>query len=315
MVRRDHVHVAIGNLNIDITFYVDKLPGPDEAIVSSDANIGVGGAASNYAVAIAYYGHRSYLVATTSSYGFIDSVLEELLRLGVNIKYIKRVEGAPGIVSIIVNKKGERVMVKHRGVNSLLSPNDVPREILKIASIAHIASIEPSVALEIARRASSLGVMVSYDPGSGVYEDPETVLRVLEYTNILFLNRREALQLAGPNPTKLLDRGPEIIVIKKGPGGAYVIQPGNIVYHGISRPIRPPVDTTGAGDAFAAFFNATYLDSHEIGRALQYALAAGALKVTCRGSRLCLDRHLFNKQLMETMVEAMRNPPPWLLED
>ena len=98
------------------------MPGPDEAIVSSDANIGVGGAASNYAVAIAYYGHRSYLVATTSSYGFIDSVLEELLRLGVNIKYIKRVEGAPGIVSIIVNKKGERVMVKHRGVNSLLSP-------------------------------------------------------------------------------------------------------------------------------------------------------------------------------------------------
>ncbi|WFO75290.1 carbohydrate kinase family protein [Desulfurococcaceae archaeon MEX13E-LK6-19] len=315
MPKKQHVHVAIGNLNIDITLYVNKLPGPDESLIASDARIGAGGAASNYAVAVTYYGHIAYLIASTSSYSFVDHVIEDLARIGVRTDYIKRVDGIPGIVSIIVDSKGEKIMVKHRGVNSMLSPNDVPRDLLEKASIVHIASVEPSVALEIARRANSLGVLVSYDPGSGVFESKDIVFNVINYTNILFLNRAEAKALVGPDISKLLNRGPWIIVIKKGAAGAYAIEPGGTVYHGLSKPIRKPVDTTGAGDAFAAFFNAAYLDSKDVGKALEYGLAAAALKVMCRGSRLCFNKTLFNKQLAETMVEKLKNPPEWVLED
>lgn len=315
MPKRSHVHVAVGNLNIDITLYVNRIPGPDESLIASDAHIGVGGAASNYAVAVAYYGHIPYLIASTSSHSFVDQILEELVKVGVRIDYIKRVDGTPGIVSIIVDSKGEKVMVKHRGVNSMLSPNDLPRDLLKEASIIHIASVEPSVALEIARRANSLGVLVSYDPGSGVFESRDIVLDTIKYTNILYLNRAEAKALAGTNIDRLLDRGPWIVVIKKGAAGAYAIVPGGTVYHGLSKPIRKPVDTTGAGDAFAAFFNSAYLDSNDVGKALEYGLAAAALKVTCRGSKLCYDKTLFNKQLLETMIEKLKNPPEWVLED
>ncbi len=310
------IHVAVGNLNIDISLYVDRLPGPDEAIVSSDAAIGAGGAASNYAIAVTHYGHRAYLIATTSSYSFVDHVLIDLERHGVNVAYVKRVEGAPGIVSVIVDQRsGERIMVKYRGVNSLLSPNDVPRELLKNANIVHIASVEPSVAIEIARRASSLGILISYDPGSGAFEARNKVLEAIKYSNIVFLNRSEAKELVGSNLHKLLDIGADIAVIKRGPGGAYALLPGGMVYHGLSKPIRPVVDTTGAGDAFAAFFNAVYLESHDVGKALQYGVAAATLKISCRGSRLCYDRSLFNKQLNETVIEVLKNPPEWVLED
>ncbi len=310
------VHIAVGNLNIDISLYVDRLPGPDEAIVSSDAAIGAGGAASNYAIAVSYYGHKVYLIATTSSYSFVDYVLNDLERHGVNVSYVKRVEGAPGIVSVIVDRRsGERIMVKYRGVNSLLSPNDVPRELLENANIIHIASVEPSVAVEIARRASSLGILVSYDPGSGAFETRDKVLEAIRYSNIVFLNRREAKELIGTNLNKLLDIGVDVAVIKRGPGGAYAILPGGMVYHGLSKPIRPVVDTTGAGDAFAAFFNSVYLESHDIGKALQYGVAVATLKITCRGSRLCYDKSLFNRQLSETVIEVLKNPPEWVLED
>ncbi len=315
MSRRDHIHVAIGNLNIDISLYVDHVPSRDESIVSSDAHVGAGGAASNYAVAVRYYGHQVYLIATTSSHPFVDYILDELASIGVNVSYVKRVEGIPGIVSIIVERdSGERIMVKHRGVNSLLSPNDIPRSALKEASIAHIASVEPSVALEIARRAHSLGVLVSYDPGSGAFEKKDRVLETIKYSNIVFLNRVEAKTLAS-NPWKLLNIGPDLVVVKKGSAGAYVLHPSGRVYHGLSKPIRRVVDTTGAGDAFAAFFNSCYLDSHDVLKALQYGLAAATLKTGCRGSRLCFELELFNKQLNETMVEALRNPPEWVLED
>lgn len=315
MPKKQHVHVAIGNLNIDITLYVNRLPRPDESLIASDAKISAGGAASNYAVAVTYYGHIAYLIASTSSHSFVDLVIEDLDKIGVRTKYIKRVDGIPGIVSIIVDSRGEKIMIKHRGVNSLLSPNDVPRSLLEEASIVHIASVEPSVALEVARRASSLGVLVSYDPGSGVFESRDVVLDAIGYTNILFLNRAEAKALVGSDINKLLNRGPWIVVVKKGAAGAYVIEPGDTIYHGLSKPIRKPVDTTGAGDAFAAFFNATYLDSKDVGKALEHGLAAAALKVMCKGSRLCFDRDLFNKQLSETMVEKIKNPPEWVLED
>ncbi len=316
MRRQRIIHIAVGNLNIDINLYVPRLPKPDESIISSDAVIGAGGAASNYAVAVSYYGHKAYLVATTSSYSFVDYILSDLEEHGVSTEYVKRVEGAPGIVSVIVDRgTGERIMVKYRGVNSLLSPNDVPRELLKIASIIHIASVEPSVAVEIARRAGSLGVLISYDPGAGVYVSREKVLEAVKLSNIVFLNRREAKELVGPDPAKILDMGPNIVVIKRGPAGAYVLAPGGIVYHGLAKPVKPPVDSTGAGDAFAAFFNSAYLERHDIGKALLYGVAAATLKVTCRGSRLCYDKTLFSKQLNETSVEVLKNPPEWVLED
>ncbi len=315
MPRGKHVHVAIGNLNIDISLYVDHIPGRDESIVSSEARIGAGGAATNYAVATRFYGHNVYLIATTSSHPFIDYILDELKNLGVNVSYVKRVEGTPGIVSIIVEYgSGERVMVKHRGVNSLLSPNDVPRSVLREASIVHIASVEPSVAYEIARRAHSLGVLVSYDPGSGAFEKRERVVETIRYSNIVFLNRVEAKTIAS-DPWKIVDMGPEIVVVKKGSAGAYVLHPSGKVFHGLSKPVRPVVDTTGAGDAFAAFFNSCYLDYSDILKALEYGLAAATLKTSCRGSRLCFDRELFNRQLSETMVELLKNPPEWVLED
>ncbi len=309
------LHIAVGNLNIDIAFYLPRLPGPDEAYVVDDARISSGGAASNYAAAVRVYGHRAALVASTSTMGIADHLLEELRELGIIVEYVKRVPGLPGIVVIAVDRRGERIMMKYRGVNSLLSPNDVPRSLISEASILHIASVEPSVAYEIARRAGRLGIMISYDPGSAVYEDKEQVLGALRYATIVFLNRREAKTLVGSSLEKLLRLGPRVVVIKKGAAGAYAIEPGGVVVHGITKPIRPPVDSTGAGDAFAAFFNAAYIDTGSTVVALQHGVAAGALKTSCRGSRVCFDRKLFAKQLAETMVEKLRGPEDWVLED
>ncbi len=309
------LHIAVGNLNIDIAFYLPKLPGPDEAYIVDDARISSGGAAANYAVAVTVYGHRAALIASTSTMGFADYLLDELRELGVIVEHVKRVPGLPGVVVIAVDRRGERLMMKYRGVNSLLSPNDIPRDLVASANILHIASVKPSVAREIAKRASRLGVLVSYDPGSAVYEDKEDVLEAIRFTDILFLNRREAKALVGSNMEKLLRLGPRLLVIKKGAAGAFVVEPGGSIVHGITKPIRPSVDSTGAGDAFAAFFNAAYLDTRSPAVALQHGIAAGALKTSCRGSRVCFTRDLFSKQLAETMVEVLREPEEWMLED
>ncbi len=314
MTHKPKIHVAVGNLNVDITMYVPRLPKPDESIIAEDIEIGPGGAASNYAVAVTYYGHKAYLIASTSIDPMASKVIEELNRKGVDTFYVKRVESPPGIVNVIVIPGGERVIVKYRGANELLTPNDVPRALLEKASIIHIASVPPNIAGEIAERALSFGLLVSYDPGAYALSMPDKILKMLRYVSILFLNRREAKALK-TDISKLLSYGPQMIVVKKGQAGALIAVHGGTYYKGVSRPIRPPVDSTGAGDAFAAFFNAAYLDYRDPGKALLYGLAAGALKVTCRGSQLCFEKHWFSRQLSETSVEKIKYPEDWVLED
>ncbi|MET1160819.1 MAG: PfkB family carbohydrate kinase [Thermoprotei archaeon] len=309
------LHICVGNLNIDITFFVDKIPDLDEAVIAGEAIFSPGGSASNYAVATACYGHRSALVASTSTSPLVDDIIEELRRRGVIVDYIKRVEGIPGLVFVVVTSKGEKIMFKYRGLNELLSPNDVPRELLSEANIVHIASIPPRLAREIAERAIKMGVLVSYDPGAYATMDKDEVLHLLNIINIVFLNRVEAKTLTGGNLEKLLKYNIDYIVIKKGSAGAFVLEHGNKYYYGVSKPIGKPINATGAGDAFDAFFNAALLDYNDAGKALQYGLAGGAYKTLSKTSIIECNRGAIKKQLDNTFVEITRKPESWVLED
>jgi len=67
-VSGEYTHISVGNINIDIVLYVDRLPGRDEDTLAESLDIRPGGAASNYAVAVSQYGHRVHLVAVASSH-------------------------------------------------------------------------------------------------------------------------------------------------------------------------------------------------------------------------------------------------------
>ncbi len=312
---RGYLHVSVGNLNIDLTLYIPRLPVFDESVIVNDMLLSPGGSASNYASAVACYGHRATLIAAASTNPMVDNILEELRRRGVDTRFVKRVDGDPGLVIVVVTSNGEKIMLKYRGVNELLSPNDVPRELLDQANIVHLASIPPNIAEEIAGRASRLGIIVSYDPGVYAVSEKERVIKMLDKIDILFLNRVEAKELAGANMESLLKYGLSLLVIKKGAGGAFVVQHGSFYYRGRSKPIGKPINTTGAGDAFDAFFNAAYLDYKDPGKALSYGLAAGTLQTMCKTSIICCDMELFKKQLLMTTVEVMKEPDEWIIED
>ncbi|NPA98245.1 MAG: ribokinase, partial [Crenarchaeota archaeon] len=47
MRKNKPLHISVGNLNIDISMYVQSFPGPDESIIADDALISCGGSATN----------------------------------------------------------------------------------------------------------------------------------------------------------------------------------------------------------------------------------------------------------------------------
>lgn len=304
MNNKNYTHIAVGNLNMDIAVYVDRIPAPGEVLTALDVDMRPGGAATNYAVAVAQYGHRVHLVASTSSSEYAKTILATLKELGVNVDGVKVVEEPPGLVVIIVQKGGERTMIKYPGANRELSADDVPHDLLENAHLAHMASISPDLVVGVSRKCAQEGILVTYDPGVYAEALKNTVLTFVENIDILFLNEKELTHLTGHvKVDALFKHGLSTLVVKMGQRGAVVLLPSGVCYHGVAQPIKKPVDSTGAGDAFNAFFNAKYLESKNLSLALAHGVAAGALKVGFRGSFLRLDRKLFKSQLEKVVVE------------
>jgi len=305
------LHVSVGNFNVDVVLYVGKMPGRDESVNAVEAYIGPGGAATNYAVAVARYGHRAALIAAASRSPLASAYLEEVERLGVDVSGVMLLDASPGLVVVIVLPGGERSMIRAPGANSFLAPEMVDRGLLEEASVVHMATLGSEKALRIAEAAGG-GRIVSYDPGFYAGESPELLLQTLRRVDVLFLNRDEYAKIR-LRIGDLLAAGPRVVVVKLGERGAAAFTAGGEAYHAHAEPLGVPIDATGAGDAFDAFFNAAYLDSGDVGEALRYAAAAGAMKTLCRGSALCWDSELFRRHLERSTVRRLEEPVEKLL--
>ncbi|MEM4481587.1 MAG: PfkB family carbohydrate kinase [Desulfurococcaceae archaeon] len=304
MSSRNYTHISIGNFNLDIALYINSIPPPGSSTLVKDFDIRPGGAATNYAVAVARYGHSAYLVASTSNYPIVKSALQSLKELGVDTTYVKEVNQPPGSVVILILPEGERTMLKYPGSNEFIQSSDVPEHLMARAHVIHMASVKPDLVSGIARIARRKGVVITYDPGVYAESLGGKAGDILRDVDILFTNESEFKLLTREiRAENFFKFGLSILVVKMGSRGAFVRLPSGICYHGSAHPIRKPVDSTGAGDAFDAFFNSKYLESKDPGVALMYAVAAGALKIGCRGSFLCWDPRLFEAQLEKAIVE------------
>lgn|GEM_PF-198311 len=301
---RNYLHISVGNLNIDIVTYVSKPLEPDESLIADSLEIRPGGAATNYAVAASWYGHKAVLISSVSNHPLSKNALEAVSEKGVITTFAKIVEDAPGMVIIMVYPDGNRSMIRYLGANQSLTPSDIPLDLLKEAHVIHMASVHPGLACEVASVAEKYVPLVSYDPGGFVTTSRSKVLKTLRHVDILFLNKHEASVLTEGSLDKLIDLNVELIVLKLGSKGAIAISHGK-AWYSRAEPVEKLVDTTGSGDAFNALFNAIYIETGEVEKALKYAAAAGALKASCRSSFICGDKRVFRKQLMRTTVKPL----------
>ncbi|MEB3845119.1 MAG: PfkB family carbohydrate kinase [Desulfurococcales archaeon] len=282
-------HTVVGNINLDISVVLDHYPPEDSHVFARESWMGLGGAASNYAVAAARLGHRSRLVAVAGEDAVKLGLLDALESAGVdtsNVRILERVSSGRVIV-LIVPRNSSRTLITIRGANSMLSPEMVPTDGL---GAIHFASVKPSIILEACDKCDY--ELVAYDPGGEIYRSsPAELARALARIGVLFMNDKElgeALRKMGLDSPLSLARSlapPRLLIVKNGAGGATlysldmkvsVVPPANKAGH--------PVDVTGAGDAFDAAFNAWILEGHGIVDALRAAVAAGTLKVARKGS-------------------------------
>ncbi|MEM2298262.1 MAG: carbohydrate kinase family protein [Thermofilaceae archaeon] len=278
--------VSVGNVNIDLLVYVDEFPEAGGRVEARVLARSPGGAAANYAVAAAKLGARAVLYGCVGSDEEGERLLKLLEEAGVDTSCVKRVEGQTGTAIVIVDSKGERTMIIHKGANANLR-KAVREGRLPPTDWVHAASVPPDLAAEVFSEAKRLGALASYDPG-GTYVRSgfDRILEAVKLVDVLFLNEVEASVLASSgagNELEVLRRIVPIVVVKRGSRGS-MAWVGEAFCEAEAFRVAA-VDTTGAGDVFDAAFTLAVLLGLECREALTFANACAAIKVARRGAQ------------------------------
>jgi sugar/nucleoside kinase (ribokinase family) len=158
----------------------------------------------------------------------------------------------------------------------------------KSADIVFLANIDPDIQENLYRQVEKPKRTAMDTIGLWIESKPEALWRVLEKVDIFFVNDEEIRMMTGERnlikaARKIHDRGPSLVVLKKGEHGALVLG-RDFVFGTLAYPCEDVVDPTGAGDSFAGGFLG-YLDKagsfsqREIRRAAVYGSAMASFTI------------------------------------
>ncbi len=282
--------LTVGHGLIDIRFIVEKFAGPDQESSILRQTRGVGGSAANVAIDVSRLGGRSSTIIKVGLDGFGRIVIDELMREKVDVSGVKVCIGDTGFTVVIIDSSGRIAMYGYKGAAEKLLPTDIDEQLISRAKVVHIASLRKDTSLQAAKIAKKYNALVSWDPGRRLsLMGLDYFKDFLQYVDIVLVNRNEARNLTRISDYKqaanqILEHGPKIVVIKKGAEGVYAKTINGEEYEFPAFPVEKVVDTTGAGDAFAAGLLLGLVRGYNLRKALIYGNAVAALKTTRLGS-------------------------------
>jgi ribokinase len=238
---------VLGDAHLDVVTR-SAWPPTEETDTPAATSLTVGGQAANVAAWVSDLGGRSRLIAAQADDLAARLVADELARLGVDLVG-PVVPGRTGIVISLSDGGHRRSMLTDRGVGTELSAAALADEWLDACEWLHIPAYgfacEPvrSAALAGAAMASARSARLSIDLSSTALIETYgrasfRELLVALRPDVIFGNRAEAALLG--------DVLSERLIVKLGADGVRA--------DGRHYPALPtvPIDSTGAGDAFAA---------------------------------------------------------------
>lgn len=275
--------MVVGALNLDRVLTVDALPDEGATIVASREDLVPGGKAANQAAAAAALGASVAIVGMVGDDSDGALCREALASSGVELAFLGSGIGRTGTATIAVDERGRNFIVLVAGANAELS-EELARsgvEALVRPGGVVLASLEvplPAVeaAAHAARRCSARFVL---DPAPAL----ELPASLLELCDVLVPNEGEVSKL-GYSVRGLLEAGAGAVVVTLGERGVELVLAGGASEH-VPAFAVDVVDTTGAGDAFAAALAVALVEQLPLLDACQLAVAAGSLATTGFGAR------------------------------
>ena len=250
--------VGLGTCNADFIMKVPRFVEADDEVDVEELLPSIGGSAANFAVGIARQGLNAGIMARMGKDHFGRLAVQKFRDEGVDTERLLHINEKTGMAFIAVDDHGERAMYTFMGANAKFYLEKKDIEYIKSSKILHITGMYKEVVEEASKHANFL----SLNPGTLLsYYGLKTLDKIIKKANIIFLNKKEVKILTGLNFNEgaqvLVDMGVPIVVVTCGKSGATVYNENNVITFPTA--VVEALDTTGAGDAFAAGFIASFV--------------------------------------------------------
>ncbi|MEK7175261.1 MAG: carbohydrate kinase family protein [Patescibacteria group bacterium] len=238
------------------------------------------GNSPNAAVAAARLGLKSALIVNVGKDQYGQDCLDVFKKEKIITDYIQVQENKKTNEHYVLLYEAERtILIKHEKFDYQIS-NDIPNvKWVYLSSMAENSlDFYPKIIEWLKERPET---KLAFQPGTfQIKFGLENLKDIYERTNIFLCNKGEAEIILGIEKSdikvlfqKMHALGPRIVIISDGPNGAYASDQNNIYFLPMYPDIAPPVDRTGAGDAFSS----TLVSALILGKTLPEAMAWGGI--------------------------------------
>ena len=240
-----------------------------------------GGSVCNTVHELNFGSHEASFYGKVSDDEYGNAFIQDLEKANISFKGVSRKSDLPtGCCNILVSPDGERTMATHIGIGSQLQPDEVSENILDNIDHMYMESylwdheLTKKTLKKFGDIAKSKNIEISLslsDPFCVDRHRDELNNFVKENVDLVFCNFDEAKMFSQSETmadvSSFFNDYGKKIVMTSGAEGAYFFY-NDDVSHQPSKKIENVIDTTGAGDNFAAGFLDFYLSGKSVDEAL-----------------------------------------------
>jgi sugar/nucleoside kinase (ribokinase family) len=271
-----------------------------------------GGSAANTVMGVADFGGTAAFAGKVGANEIGEFFLKDMREMGVTIE-VPPAEGQSGTCVVLISEDAQRTMLTHLGVSSTLGPDDINEDEIKKAKYVYLEgylftgdSMKAAAykAIDLAKQNDVKVAFTVSDPFLiNLFKD-EFMQLIEGPVDLLFCNEEESKSLTGKdNPIDCaheIHQHAENVALTMGADGSILMHDGDVI------PIESvqvkAIDTTGAGDMYAAGVLYGITNGYTWRQAGHLGSHAAARIVTQLGARL-KDRFT-PQQIQELMTEA-----------
>ena len=287
---------------MDMVTLTPQIPQVGQTVIGTAFSTTPGGKGANQAVAVARLGYPVHMVGKVGDDVCGPALLQNLAAAGVNTAAIETTPGPSGLAPIFLSEAGENAIVVVPGANGQVDPAFVDRHADLIRSAGMVLcqlEIPMETVSHLLALCAEAGVPVMLDPAPAAELPKEVWSQVAWFTP----NETEAEFYLGGSLTpevdsqRLLNRGPQGVVLKRGAEGSYVARAEGNAAWVYPSPVAA-VDTVGAGDCFNGVFAVALLEGNHPWAAAHIASVAAAISVTRRGAQASMPTRADIKEFL-----------------
>lgn len=258
--------------------------------------VATGGSASNTSVGLAKLG---------CNVGFIGKVgpdeIGEFYASDLNdnkvTPHLLKSDLPSGRCNVLISNDSERTMATYLGAAVTLNADDLNINIFRQYDILHIEGYlvqNYNLITRAGQLAKEAGLIVSLDLASyNIVNENIDYLKdfVSKYVDIIFANEEEATaytKLPAEQAVHAIAQEANLAIVKVGSKGSYVKQ-GENLYHIPAEKVKA-IDTTGAGDAYAAGFLYGYANNMPIDQCAKIGTLCAAQVIEEIGAKISPER-------------------------